>query len=379
MTTWRREVRAWLEANVPAGPLPSIETPEGLAAHKEWECRLFEAGYAAIHWPKAVGGMGADLLARTVFQEEYERAAAPPRLNGIGLIVVGPTVMSYGTPEQQARYLPSMLSGEELWCQGFSEPDAGSDLAALKTRAVRDGDDYVVNGQKIWTSGGMISQWMLAIVRTGSQESRHRGLSALLVDMSSAGIEARPLRQINGDEAFAEVYFDDVRVPVANLLGEEGDGWSVAMTGLVFERGAGKRTYVTFLNDLAQTLRFAADRPDRAADLQTRAGSLLARVLAYKHLVDRSSQGSAEEVGRSPKSSFNKLYWSELTTDIFTLGMDILGPDAEIEDASITTPEAASWQSSYWYARASKIFAGTNQIQRNLIAEQVLGLPREKH
>ncbi len=248
---FRAEVRAWLEANTPREPLPPLGTPEGLAAHRAWERKLYDAGYAAIYWPAQYGGRDADLLTQAIFAEEYVLVGAPQRLNVLGLGLAGPTLIAFGTPEQKERWLPGILSGEDVWCQGFSEPDAGSDLAALRTAAVREGDELVVNGQKIWTSAGTYADWIFALVRTNATAPKHKGITFVMIDMHSPGIEVRPIVQINGDAGFAEVFFSDVRVPVENVVGRIDDGWRVAMATLGFERGTGLGSAVRFARDIA--------------------------------------------------------------------------------------------------------------------------------
>jgi alkylation response protein AidB-like acyl-CoA dehydrogenase len=375
LTEWRAEIRAWLEANAPRGELPDPEAGRILAAHRDWERTLYEAGYAALHWPPEYGGRGADLGSRIVFQEEYERAGAPLRMNMGGLMLAGPTIMKYGSEEQKRRWLPPILSCDELWCQGFSEPGAGSDLAGLRTSAVRDGDDLVINGQKIWTSGATNADWMFALVRTAP--GGHRGITFVMIDMKTPGIEVRPIRQINGHTGFCEVFFTDVRVPMANVMGEVDGGWKVAMEALGHERGAGRRTYVKFLNDLARLRGFVTalgqqDDPAVCEDL----GRVLTAVTVYRHHVGRTV-ADAMRGGIGPEASYNKLYWSEMNAQIHEVGMRVLGTRAELQDDAWSLPGAAQWQDDYWFSRATRIFAGTNQIQKNIISERVLGLPKE--
>jgi alkylation response protein AidB-like acyl-CoA dehydrogenase len=375
---WRAEIRSWLEANVPSEELPDPENGKVLQAHRDWERTLYDAGYAALHWPVEHGGMGADLATRIVFQEEYERAGAPMRLNLGGLMLAGPTVMRYGSDEHKERWLQPILRCDELWCQGFSEPGAGSDLANLRTAAVLDGDELVLNGQKIWTSGAMNADWMFAMVRTGGPERPgHRGITYVMVDMRSPGIEVRPIKQINGQSGFCEVFFTDVRAPVDNVMGEVHDGWSVAMHALGNERGAGRRTYVKFLKDLSRLRGFvvALDQQDDVG-VREDLGRLLTAVTVYRHHVGRAVAESRQgEAG--PEASYNKLYWSEMYTQIQEVGMRVLDHRAELRDEHDALPGAQQWQDDYWFSRATRIFAGTNQIQRNIIAERLLGLPKE--
>jgi alkylation response protein AidB-like acyl-CoA dehydrogenase len=384
---FRDEIRSWLAENVPRAPLPPTATPEGLAAHREWEKRLFDAGYAAIDWPKEYGGRDADLLTQAIFSEEYALAKAPDRINVLALGLAGPTLMVYGTEEQQRRWLPGMLSCDDIWSQGFSEPDAGSDLAALKTSAVLDGHHYVINGQKTWTSLGRRADWMFALVRTDRDAPKHKGITFIMIDLHSDGVEVRPIVQINEDAGFAEVFFTDVRAPAENVVGQVNDGWRVAMTTLGFERGTGLGTHVRFsrdvreLIDLVKAMALADD-----ALVRDEVARLYAETEVYRHNMYRTLTRLAAGKQLGPEASLNKLYWSEMEARIYDAGMRVMGPYAEL------TPESAAvggrldsaaakawshWQKSYWYARASTIYAGTSEIQKNIISERVLGMPKE--
>jgi alkylation response protein AidB-like acyl-CoA dehydrogenase len=381
---FRDEVAAWLAANVPAEPLGSQSTEEGFAQHRAWERRLYDAGYAAINWPRAYGGRDADLLSTAIFQEEYARAGAPARINVLGLGLAGPTLIQYGTDEQKARWLPGILSAEAIWCQGFSEPDAGSDLAALRTTAVREGDEYLVNGQKIWTSLGRFADWMFALVRTDREAPKHKGISFLMIDMHSPGIEVRPIVQINGDAGFAEVFLTDVRVPVANLVGAEHDGWRVAMTTLGFERGTGLGAHVRFSHDLQQLVTLVkAVGLDTDPLVRDRVAQLYVETEVFKDNVYRTLTRLTKGAPVGPEASLNKLYWSEMEARIYEAGMQAAGPYGELTaKAPLTAPlrdvlDWDRWQHAYWYSRAAKIYAGTSEIQKNIIAERVLGLPKE--
>jgi len=375
---FRDEVRAWLEAHVPAEPLPPLSTPEGQQAHRAWERSLYEGGYAAIAWPKAYGGRDADMVDTAIFQEEYALAGAPNRINVLGLGLAGPTIMAYGTDDQKRRWLPGILSCDDIWCQGFSEPDAGSDLANLRTTAVREGDSYLVNGQKIWTSSGMYAEWMFALVRTDREAPKHRGISFVMIDMSSPGIEVRPIVQINGDAGFAEVFLTDVSVPVANLIGAENDGWRVAMTTLGFERGTGLGAHVRFSKDLQELVALVkaaglADDPivrDQVARLYT-------ETEVYKHNMYRTLTTLTKGRQLGPEASVNKLYWSQMEMRLYTAGMEAMGELAELTPKADLAVDSGSWQHDWWYSRAACIYAGTSQIQKNIIAERVLGLPKE--
>ena len=373
---FRAEARAWLHANVPAERLPVADTREGFEAHREWERTLHAAGYAGMHWPESYGGRGASVVQQAIFVEEYLLAAGPERINVLGLNLMGPSLMAHGTEEQKRRWLPRILSAEDVWSQGFSEPDAGSDLAGLKTRAVRDGDDFVINGQKIWTSYGAYADWMFALVRTDPEAPRHSGITFIAIDMRTQGVEARPIRQLDGHAGFAEVFFTDARVPADQVIGEVNQGWSVAMTTLGFERdapAASPARYLRAVTDLvgAAKARGLSDDPvvrDGLAELY--AGAHAYRAHALRTLT-RLSRG--ESLGAD--ASMTKLLWSELEQRIYEFGRHVLGPYGEsLSDAPLRNPRL--WNAYYWFARAATIYAGTSEIQRNIISERVLGLPK---
>ena len=372
---WRWELREWLEAHAPRN-LPGPDELGTSEPHRAWERTLYDAGYGAIHWPERYGGRGADALAQMVFQEEYERVGAPGRLNIQALMLAGPVLMNFGTQEQQDRWLLPMLRCQEVWCQGFSEPGAGSDLGSLRTRGSVDGDEMVINGQKIWTSYATYSDWIFLLVRTDPDAAKHAGITWVMVDMATPGVEVRPLRQINGSTDFAEVFFTDVRVPMWNVVGGLGNGWRVAMSALNLERGPGRRTYVNYLHDL-NTLKSFIDARGVGDDpaLLEELGDALASVLVYRSYMNRvvdELRGS----GDSEVARINKLYWSEMQAGLFEMGMGVLGERAEFLGDDHSVPGASAWRNEYWYSRASLIFAGTNQIQKNIIAERILGLPK---
>ena len=375
---FRDEVRGWLEANVPSDPLPPTYTEEGFRAAREWERKLYDAGYAAIQWPTAYGGRDADMIDTALFQEEYARAGAPARVNVLALSLAGPTIMVYGTDEQKDRWLSRILSSEDIWCQGFSEPDAGSDLAAVRTTAVREGDEYVVNGQKIWTSSGRFADWMFALVRTDRDAPKHKGITFLMIPMDAPGIEVRPIVQITGDAGFAEVFMTDVRVPVANAVGDENDGWRVAMTTLSFERGTGLGAHVRFSRDLQDLVRLVKELGlDDDPVVRDEVAKLYVETEVYKDNFFRTLTQLTKGGQVGPEASLNKLYWSEMEVRLFETGMNAMGPYAELTPKAALAKDTDSWQHDYWYSRASCIYAGTTQIQKNIISERVLGLPKE--
>ncbi|MET0735545.1 MAG: acyl-CoA dehydrogenase family protein [Microbacterium sp.] len=370
---FRDEVREWLERSVPAERLAPASTPEGLAARVAWERSLWEAGFAAVHWPAEYGGRGMDAVSTAIFYDEYLRAGAPDRLNRLGLGLGGPTIIDHGTPAQRARWLPGILSCDELWCQGFSEPAAGSDLAALRTRGRVDGDVLVVDGQKTWTSHSSVADWMFALVRTDPDAPKHRGITFVMIDMRAPGVTVRPIRQLNDVSGFSEVFFDDVRVPLGNVVGPMNDGWRVAMTTLTHERGSGLNTAGHFRALLVEVVGMLS--PERRADPRVRAtiGRLSEEIEAYRYMTLRTlTQLSA---GRTPgaQSAMGKLWWSELQTRIFELGLSALGDAAILADGA---EEGQTFRQRYWLSRAAHIYAGSNEIQRNIISERVLGLPK---
>ena len=374
---FRDEVRRWLDANVPAD-IRTDGSQESFEEHRAWEKTLFEAGYAAIHWPKAYGGRDADLLTQAIFQEEYFRAKAPDRINVLGLGLAGPTLMVYGTPEQQERWLPKILSAEEIWCQGFSEPDAGSDLAALRTTAVREGDEFIVNGQKIWTSLGRYGDWIFTLVRTDKDAPKHKGISFLMIPMDSPGIEVRPIVQINNDAGFSEVFFTDVRVPAENLVGELNDGWRIAMTTLGFERATGLGAHVRFSRDLRELVGLVKSMGlDSDPVYRDQVTKLYVDTEVYRHNMYRTLTRLASGKPIGPEASLNKLYWSEMEARTYETGIQAMGELAELTPQADAAPDKGHWQKSYWYSRASCIYAGTSEIQKNIISERVLGLPKE--
>ena len=382
---FREEVRGWLadhrEQIEHTRSLDWEAGGEAFERHREWERTLSDAGLAAVHWPAQYGGRDASIIQQAIFTEEYIRARAPERINRLGLGLLGPTLMVYGTEEQKAAHLERILRCDEIWCQGFSEPNAGSDLASLRTRAVLDGDGYVVDGQKIWTSLGRFGDWIFTLVRTNPGAPKHKGITFLLIDMHTPGVEVRPLVQINGDARFAEVFFTGVRVPASNVVGAVDNGWKVAMTTLGFERGTGLGSPAAFnrlFDEMVDLTRanargegVAADDPDvrrrvAQAYIETRVFDLNS-----KRMLTRLAHG--EETG--PEASINKLYWSEMETRLTELAVDVLGERGELEPG---TPDATGdWFNTYLYARASQIYAGTSEVQKNIIAQRVLGLPRE--
>jgi hypothetical protein len=382
---FRDELRAWLTSTLPGvgAPPPHDDWPARRAYDLRWQRLLFDAGYAGVDWPSEGGGRGASPVEQLIFKEECERAGAPyVGVNFVGLLHAGPTVIAEGSAEQKARYLPTILKGEEVWCQGFSEPDAGSDLASLRTRAVRDGDDYVVTGSKIWTSHAEVADHCELLVRTG--EDGHRGISWLIMPMRSPGIEIRPLRTIAGSTEFAELFLNEVRIPVSNRVGEENDGWRVTMVTLSFERGT------AFVGELLECMRLlgsltkVARRLELAGDLglQRRLGHLVAAFDALWALTKRNVSEAAQTGVPGIGGSVFKLSFSEHSQALGDLAMEVLdraavsgdpldGPDGE---ALGNEEQLHAWFKSI----SSTIAAGTSQVQRNIVSERILGLPKAR-
>jgi len=362
---FRAECASWFGQNLP-GPLASMDTPEGFEQHRAWEKRLHDAGWSAVNWPRAFGGREATLIEWLIFEEEYYRAGAPRRLNQNGLFLLAPTLLEFGTEEQKQRYLLPIASCDEIWCQGWSEPNAGSDLASLTSRATRDGNEWVLNGQKTWASRGVYADWMFGLFRSDASSERHRGLSYILVPLDAPGVTVRPIAQIDGEPGFAEVFLDDVRVPVANTLGPEGDGWKIAMSTAGFERGVVLRSPGRFMATADRLLELFKERgsPVALQDDVARAwmnadAYRLATFWAVSKLMDGGTIGA--------EASLNKLWWSEMDLHMHETAMRLLGDDATLDGL---------WLDGFVFSLAGPIYAGTNEIQRNIVAERVLGLPR---
>jgi alkylation response protein AidB-like acyl-CoA dehydrogenase len=371
---FRAEARAWLSANVPAEPLPSFDTEEGFALHRVWEAKLAEAGWAAVSWPAEYGGRGADYLKWLIFEEEYWRSGAPGRVSQNGIFLLGPTIMEVGTEEQKARFLPAMARSEEVWAQAWSEPDAGSDMASIRSKATLsdDGSEWVVNGQKIWASRAVWADWCFGIFRTDPDSSRHKGLTFLLIPLDSPGVTVRPIAQLDGDTGFAEIFFDDVHVPVWNTLGGVGQGWSVAMATAGFERGVSLRSPARFNVAVERLIKLwvrIGDPDDDAmrdavTDLWMQAeGYRLHTYMTVTKMLEGGTIGS--------ESSLNKIFWSEMDLRTHELALQLLGPEAERMDGPYE-----SWVDGFLFSLSGPIYAGTNEIQRNIIADRVLNLPR---
>jgi alkylation response protein AidB-like acyl-CoA dehydrogenase len=347
---------------------------------REWQRKVFAGGWAGISWPKEYGGRGATLMEQVLFNEEMARAAAPPMANTLGLALVGPTCITFGTDAQKARFLRPILKADEIWCQGFSEPNAGSDLAAVGTSARLDGDHYIVNGQKIWTSYGWAADWCALVVRSEEGSQKHKGLSYLLVDMHTPGVDVRPLRQMTGETEFNEVFFADVRVPAENVLGKVGDGWNVALGTLMHERatlGAGLhinyKRWFDRLVVLAHELGRANDVVIRQK-LATAYTEIEVMRLNQMRIISRIGQGATP----GPEGSIQKLLWSELNQRFQQIAMELLGPYGQLTKGAVGVIDEGSWSYQFLRTRGNTIEAGTSEVQRNIIAQRGLGLPRSK-
>ena len=377
--TFRAEVREWLAEHVPATPLTSFDTEAGFAAHREWERTLAAGNWGMVTWPEAFGGRGCDLIQWLIFEEEYYRAGAPGRVNQNGIFLLGPTLMEYGSEEQKARFLPAMASGEEIWAQGWSEPNAGSDMAAIRCRADRDGDAYVINGQKIWSTRAVYADWVFGLFRTDPDSERHHGLSKILVPLDAEGVTVRPIEQLNGLPGFAEIFFDDVRVPAFNLLGEEGAGWQIAMATAGFERGLMLRSPARFQQATRRLVSLYRAHSTDILDPSVEDDVVRCYMDAEAYALSTYQTASRLVKGGSigPEASCNKIFWSELDLRIHDTAMRILGPRGEIEpDTPALADELGTWLDGFLFAQSGPIYAGTNEIQRNIIAERVLGMPR---
>ncbi len=377
---FRAEIRDWLAANVPSERLPSFDTAEGFEAHREWERTLARGNWGMVTWPTDFGGRGCDLIEWLIFEEEYYRAGAPLRVNQNGIFLLGPTLMEYGTPEQKARFIPAMASGDEIWAQGWSEPNAGSDMAAIRCRADRDGDEFVINGQKIWSTRAVYADWVFGLFRTDPESSRHHGLSKILVPLNSEGVTVRPIPQLNGLPGFAEIFFDDVRVPAFNLLGGEGEGWRIAMATAGFERGLMLRSPARFQQASKRLVTLYREHGSDVIDPSIEAAVVRCYMDAEAYALSTYQTASKLSSGGSigAEASCNKIFWSEMDLLIHETAMNLLGARAEIEPQTTAEfVELGTWLDGFMFAQSGPIYAGTNEIQRNIIAERMLGMPRK--
>lgn len=375
-------LRTWLKANLPTGwgttVFEPVELQEKIAFLKNWSRQLYEAGYAGLSWPKAYGGAGATLMEQVLFNEEVARVKAPTPYNGIALGMVGPTLIEVGTEAQKARYLAKMLTCEDIWCQGYSEPGSGSDLASLQTRAVQDGDTFVINGQKVWTSYAHDAAFCFLLARTNPDVPKHKGLSCLIVDMKSPGVSIRPLKQMTGEAEFNEVFFENVRVPRENLVGEVDNGWMVGIGLLMHERATtsilGQANVQVLLQDVATLARQQGRHTD--AVIRQRLAGLYIEGEAIKHYGYRCLTKRLRGLPPGPEGSAHRLALTRLSQKAHELAMELEGPYAQLMHTSPWAIQEGSWQFGFLRSRSATIAGGTGEIQQNIIAERVLGLPK---
>jgi alkylation response protein AidB-like acyl-CoA dehydrogenase len=377
---FREEVRAWLGAHVPMQKLKSFDTPEGFEQHRQWETTLAAGNWGMVTWPKEFGGRACDLIEWLIFEEEYYRAGAPLRVNQNGIFLLGPTLMEYGTEAQKERFISAMARGDEIWAQAWSEPNAGSDMAAIRCRADREGDEFVINGQKIWSTRAVYADYAFGLFRTDPESSRHHGLSFILVPLDAPGVTVRPIEQLNGLPGFAEIFFDNVRVSDFNLLGGEGEGWNIAMATAGFERGLMLRSPARFQQASKRLVELYRQRRNDILDLSIEDSVVRCYMDAEAYALSTYQTASRLVAGGKigAESSCNKIFWSELDIRIHETALSLLGARAEVEpDGEMDTSDLGAWLDGFLFAQSGPIYAGTNEIQRNIIAERMLGMPRK--
>jgi alkylation response protein AidB-like acyl-CoA dehydrogenase len=379
---FRDEVRAWFAANVPKDWVKRRNAEESMEARfaylKTWQRKLFDAGWAGISWPKEYGGRGASLMEQVIFIEEMARAEAPPMANVLGLGLIGPTIIAYGNQAQKERYLRKILSAEEIWCQGFSEPNAGSDLAALSSEAKLDGDSFVINGHKVWNSYGWAADWCELVVRTDPTVEKHKGLTVILVDMKSPGVEVRGLKQLTGETEFCEIFFRDVRVSKENVIGKVNEGWRVAMGTLMHERGTfGAGLQVSYQRNFNRLVEIAHEmKRDTDPIVRQKLAQAYTEIEVMRCNQMRAFSKINETGVPGPEGSIQKIFWSELNQRFQQWAMEIMGPYGQLAHGSPDAFDEGQWAYGYLRSRGNTIEAGTSEIQRNIIGHFVLGLPK---
>lgn len=376
---FRAEVREWMNANVPATPLQSFDCKEGFEQHIAWEKTLAAGNWGMVTWPEAYGGRNCSLVEWLIFEEEYYRSDAPLRVNQNGIFLLGPTLMEYATDAQKARFLTKMAAGEEMWAQAWSEPGAGSDMAAIRCKAEPEGDEFVINGQKIWSTRAVFADYAFGLFRTDPQSQRHHGLSFILVPLNAPGVTVRPIAQLDGMAGFAEIFFDDVRVSRDHLIGAEGEGWKIAMATAGFERGLMLRSPARFQNTSKRLVelyrRHRSDLLD--ASLEDAVVRCYMDVESYALATYQTASRLDRGGSIGAESSCNKIFWSELDIRMHQTAMSILGARAEVEPHSeAQQKELGRWLDGFLFSQSGPIYAGSNEIQRNIIAERMLGMPR---
>lgn len=384
---FRLRVRSWLAEHLPSELKVEDAMDERVAPNREifdkrmaWHKQLYQAGWIGLAWPKEYGGQGAELMEQIIYNEEYAHARAPILPGYVGLGLAGPTIAQWGSEEQKQYFLPRILQGELVWCQGYSEPGSGSDLASLQTRAVEDGDEFVVNGQKVWTSGAQYADWMVLLARTDPEAPKHKGISYFLLDMKTPGVSVRPLVLLNGHSHFNEVFFEDVRIPKANLLGPKNEGWKVAITTLMFERsaagGGGGGSQIRRLAELAKQVEIDGQPAWQHSWVRQRLAAFEIEKEALKYTRLRSLTRQLRGQPPGPEGSILKLAGSELGVRIAAFASELLGPYALLEAETRAVPDAPRWLNRVLSARQYTIAGGTSEIQHNIIGERVLGLPK---
>ncbi|AJF68885.1 acyl-CoA dehydrogenase family protein [Streptomyces vietnamensis] len=375
---FRAEARAWLTAHVPHTPLPSLETEEGFAAHREWEGTLSADRWSVVSWPEEYGGRGASLLRWLIFEEEYFAAGAPGRVSQNGINLLAPTLFEHGTDEQRARVLPSMASGEVIWAQAWSEPESGSDLASLRSTAVRTDGGWLLRGQKTWSSRAAFADRAFGLFRSDPDAAKpHQGLTYLMFPLDADGVTVRPIGRLDGKPAFAELFLDDVFVPDEDVIGAPGQGWRVAMSTAGNERGLTLRSpgrFTAAAERLTGLWRETADPSDTA--LRDRVADAVVKARAYRLFAYAGVSRIAAGGSIGAESSLNKVFWSELDIALHETALDLLGPLGELSDGAADAPAHGGWAEGHTFSLAGPIYAGTNEIQRDIIAERLLGLPK---
>lgn len=377
---FRQEVRSWLEANVPKSPLPSGDTAEGFELHKAWERKLFDARWAVVSWPKAYGGREASLMEWLIFEEEYYRAGAPQRVSQNGIFLLAPTLFEFGTQEQKDRILPRMAAAQDLWAQGWSEPNAGSDLAGIKSRAARDDANggWRLTGQKTWCTRGAFCDWMFGLFRSDPNAERHHGLTYFMVPLRAEGVTVRPVGRLDGDEGFAEVFLENVFVSDSDVIGGVHKGWGVAMATTGSERGLTLRSPGRFMATAARLIQLYQRLGANAAPtLREAVIQAWIDAEAYQLYTLQTVTRMVEGRPIGAESSLNKIFWSELDVRMHEIAMHLLGERAELQGEAPESVDAGMWMKGYQFALSGPIYAGTNEIQRNVVAERVLGLPKK--
>jgi alkylation response protein AidB-like acyl-CoA dehydrogenase len=377
---FRDELQAWLAANIERPWREELRDPAAtedslIELRRRFQRKLYEAGYLGMGWPTEWGGRGASEVEKTIFEEEIARSDAPPILNFLGIGLLGPALIHHGSEAQRRRFIPPMLSADEIWCQGFSEPGAGSDLASLKTTATIDGDHFVLNGQKVWTTFGPWAHWIFVLARTDSKD-RYGGISFILCKLDTPGVTVRPLRQITGESEFGEVFFEDARVPKENLVGKIGEGWRIAMTVLAYERGASSLAYS---QRFARDLRLLASTLEERGRLAGGAREKVARLLVENEVMRangvRMLATFAEGKAPGTESSLEKIFWSEFDQRFRETALDLLGPGGQLLRGSDLSRPEVDWGREFLWSRAETIFSGSSEVQRNILAKRALALP----